>query len=70
MIDKSDFDVLDLRYKRIEDCNREMDEVSKKLANDATQLAVINTKLSLVLWLLGAIGVAMITVLVKYVFAF
>ena len=70
MIDKADFDVLDLRYKRIDDCNREMDEVSKKLANDATQLAVINTKLSLVLWLLGAIGVAMITVLVKYVFSF
>jgi len=70
MIDKADFEVLDLRYKRIEDCNREMDEVSKKLAHDATQLAVISTKLSLVLWLLGAIGVAMIAVLVKYVFSF
>lgn len=57
----------DARYKLREDCDKEMDEVSKKLANDATQFAVINTKLSAILWILGVLGTAVIGFLVKFV---
>lgn len=72
MIDKQDIHELqewfDARYKLKGDCDREMGEVASKLSADATRLAVMNTKLSLVLWFLGAIGAAVITVLVKIVF--
>lgn len=61
-------DYFDARYKLREDCDKEMTEVSNKLANDATQFAVINTKLSAILWLLGVLGTAVIGVLVKLVF--
>ena len=60
-------DRLDSRYKLREDCDREMEDVAKKLANDATQFAVINTKLSAILWLLGVLGTAIIGVLVRLV---
>lgn len=72
MLEKTDIAELqerfDMRYKLKEDCDKEMSDVSEKLSKDATRLAVMNTKLSLVLWLLGAIGAAVITVLVKIVF--
>lgn len=72
MINKEDFAELqerfDTRYKLKDECDKEMTAVSDKLSNDATQFAVINTKLSLILWGLGAIGVAVIGFLVRYVF--
>lgn len=72
MIEKIDIADLqerfDMRYKLRGDCDREMSEVTQKLSDDATRLAVINTKLSLVLWLLGTIGAALIAVLIKMFF--
>lgn len=69
MISREDRDELmeyfDARYKLKTECDDEMGEVSKKLANDNTQFAVINTKLSLILWFLGALGAAVIGTLVK-----
>lgn len=38
-----------------------------RLAAHDTNYAVINTKLNLLLWIVGAIGTALIGVLVKYV---
>lgn len=61
-------DLLDDVYVSKEDCDNDMAEVEKKLSNDSKELAVINTKLSLVLWLLGAVGAATITVLIKILF--
>jgi hypothetical protein len=61
-------DLLDDVYVSKDDCDRDMQEVEKKLSNDSKELAVINTKLSLVLWLLGAVGAAVITVLIKLLF--
>ena len=70
-MDKELFDELkerfDERYKLREDCDREMDTVNTKLANDATQFAVINTKLSAILWILGVLGTAVVGFLVKYI---
>lgn len=72
MISKEDFEEIqerfDARYKLKDECDKEMGDVANKLSRDATQFAVINTKLSLILWGLGAIGVAVIGVLVRYVF--
>lgn len=61
-------DLLDDVYVSKDDCDHDMSEVEKKLSNDSKELAVINTKLSLVLWLLGAVGAAVITVLIKILF--
>jgi hypothetical protein len=55
-------------YVSKDDCDRDMKEVDSKLSSDSKELAIINTKLSLVLWLLGAVGAAVITVLIKLLF--
>ena len=61
-------DLLDDVYVSKDDCDRDMEEVNKKLSNDSKELAVINTKLSLILWMLGAVGASVITVLIKILF--
>ena len=58
-------DRLDSRYKLLEDCDREMDVVTDRLAKNDERYAVINTKLSAILWLVGTVAVAVIGVLVK-----
>lgn len=65
MIDREDIDRLKEIFVTRQECDDTMDKVNKKLANDSKELAVINTKLSLVLWLLAAVGTAVITMLVK-----
>lgn len=60
--------LLDDVYVSKDACDHDMQEVNNKLSNDSKELAVINTKLSLILWLLGAVGAATITVLVKLLF--
>ena len=50
------------------ECDTTVEEINGKLSNDMKELAVINTKLSLILWLLGAVGAAVITVLIKILF--
>ena len=61
-------DLLDDVYVSKDDCDHDMEEVNKKLSNDSKELAVINTKLSLILWMLGAVGASVITVLIKILF--
>lgn len=51
----------------IEDRVRALEE---RMAKHDTQYAIINTKLSAILWGIGIIGTAVIGVLVKFVFAF
>ena len=58
-------DRLDSRYKLREDCDREMDVVTDRLAKNDERYAVINTKLSAILWLVGTVAVAVIGVLVN-----
>lgn len=57
----------DNRYKLRLDCEKEMDEVYTRLAKNDTTLAVINTKLSLILWGLGTVAAAVIGCLVKLI---
>ena len=53
-----EFDKLSERVKDLE----------KRMAEKDTEFAVINTKLSAILWGLGVVGTAVIGVLVKLVF--
>jgi hypothetical protein len=54
----SDLQVLEERVKSLED----------RMAKKDTEFAVINTKLSAILWGVGIIGTALIGVLVKMLF--
>lgn len=51
-------------YERLE---KRVTNLENRVAEHDTQYAVINTKLSAILWVLGTIGVAVIGVLVKFV---
>lgn len=53
---------------RISDVENRITAVEKRLAEKDTQFAVINTKLSAILWCVGAIGTALIGVLIKVIF--
>lgn len=48
---------------------KRLDSLEKRMAEKDTQFAVINTKLSAILWGVGVIGTALIGVLVKIGFA-
>lgn len=54
----SDYDELKDRVKKLED----------RMAQKDTEFAVINTKLTAILWGVGVIGTAVIGVLVKMLF--
>lgn len=72
MLDEKDIEALekrfDLRYKTREDCDREMNETAERHNLLDKQFAIINTKLSAILWGLGVLGTAVIGVLVKMIF--
>lgn len=68
MIDEKDLSVLDMRYKRIEDCDREMRGVDVRHHELDKQFSIINTKLSALLWGVGVLGSAVVGVLVKIIF--
>ena len=68
MIEKEDIERLREIFVTRQEYNDTTDNINAKLSNDSKELAVINTKLSLILWLLGAVGAAVITVLVKVIF--
>ena len=68
MIDKEDIDRLKEIFVTRQECDGSMEEVNKRLARDNTQLAVIETKLGQIMWLLGAIGTGVIATLIKLIF--
>lgn len=68
MIDREDIDRLKEIFVTRQECDSSMDEVNKKLANDATEFAIIKTKLNAILWGIGVIGSAVIGVLIKMIF--
>ena len=68
MIDDKDIERLKEIFVTRQECNTTVDDIRLKIGEDNKELAIINTKLSLVLWLLGAVGAAVITVLIKILF--
>lgn len=54
--------------ERIEAIEKRVTKLEARMAEKDTQFAVINTKLSALLWLVGVLSTAVIGVLVKFVF--
>lgn len=55
---------------RIDKLEQRVENLEKRTAEHDTQYAVINTKLTAILWGVGVIATAIIGVLVKFVFNF
>lgn len=64
-IDREDIDRLKEIFVTRQDCDHQMDDVGKKLANDSTELAVIKTQLKMIIWILTAVGGGIITMIIK-----
>lgn len=68
MIEKEDIDRLKEIFVTRQECDRGMDEIKEVLSDNKAQFAVITTKLSLIMWLLGAVGSGVIGILIKIIF--
>lgn len=68
MIDKEDIDRLKEIFVTRQECDKDMDEIKEVMSDNKAQFAVITTKLSLIMWLLGAVGSGVIGILIKIIF--
>lgn len=68
MIEKEDIDRLKEIFVTRQECDRNMDEIKEVMSDNKAQFAVITTKLSLIMWLLGAVGSGVIGILIKIIF--
>lgn len=68
MIEKEDIDRLKEIFVTRQECDKEMDEIKEVMSDNKAQFAVITTKLSLIMWLLGAVGSGVIGILIKIIF--
>lgn len=67
-IENDDIDRLKEIFVTRQECQKNTDNFEIKLNKDLVRLAVIETKLNQIMWLLTAVGGAVITMLVKMVF--
>lgn len=65
MIEKSDFKVLDMRYKRIEDCDNEMNTATSNNHELDKRLALIEQRQNINNWLTAAIAGGIIALVIK-----
>ena len=68
MLEEKDIERLKEIFVTRQECQRQTDAFESKLTKDLVRLAVIETKLNQIMWLLTAVGGAVITMLVKMVF--
>lgn len=68
MIDEKDLDRLKEIFITRQECQKKTDGFETKLNKDLVRLAVIETKLGQITWLLGAVAGGVITMLVKMFF--
>lgn len=67
-IEREDIERLKEIFVTRQECDKDMEDVAKKLSNDSTRLAVIETKLGQIMWILTAVGGGIITMLIKMFF--
>jgi predicted GTPase len=67
-IDEHDIERLKEIFVTRQDCQAQTDSFESKLNKDLVRLAVIETKLSQITWLLGAVVGGVVTMLVKMFF--
>ena len=65
MIEQSDFAILDMRYKRTDDCEREMKDANTQHADLDKRLAVIEHAQRVNNWLTAAIAGGIIALVIK-----
>lgn len=68
MIDEKDIDRLEEIFVTRKECQKQTDGFEEKLSKDLVRLAVIETKLSQITWILTAVGGGVITMLIKMFF--
>ena len=66
-LEKEDIDRLKEIFVTRQECDRDMDEIKEVMSDNKAQFAVITTKLSLIMWLLGAVGSGVIGILIKII---
>lgn len=65
MIDHDDIDRLKEIFVTRKECDDVQEDIRSKLNKDGSKLAVIETKISMVLWVLAAVGTGVISIVLK-----
>lgn len=68
MIEEKDIDRLKEIFVTRQECQNQTNSFEDKLSKDLVRLAVIETKLSQITWILTAVGGGVITMLIKMFF--
>ena len=68
MVEEKDIDRLKEIFVTRQECQKTTDDFDSKLNKDLVRLAVIETKLSQITWILTAVGGGVITMLIKMFF--
>lgn len=68
MIEEKDIDRLKEIFVTRKECQEQTNSFEDKLSKDLVRLAVIETKLSQITWILTAVGGGVITMLIKMFF--
>lgn len=65
MIDYDDIEHLKEIFVTRKECDDVQEDIRSKLNKDGSKLAVIETKISMVLWVLAAVGTGVISIVLK-----
>ena len=65
MIDHDDLERLKEIFVTRKECDDVQEDIRSKLNKDGSKLAVIETKISMVLWVLAAVGTGVISIVLK-----
>lgn len=68
MIDDSDFKLLDMRYKRIDDCTSEMNDARKEHTKILVDIATLKSGQTLNNWLTAAIAGCLLALVFRVFF--
>ena len=65
MIDHEDIERMKEIFVTRKECDDVQEDIRSKLNKDGSKLAVIETKISMVLWVLAAVGTGVISIVLK-----
>lgn len=68
MIEENDIDRLREIFVTRQECQKQTDSFEAKLNKDLVRLAVIETKLSQITWILSTVAAGVVTMLIKMFF--
>ena len=68
MIEEKDIDRLKEIFVTRQECQKQKDSFDDKLSKDLVRLAVIETKLSQITWILSTVAAGVVTMLIKMFF--